>query len=172
MHAVPPMPTFTLWTGLLAGEVITKALAQGMPDLVPACSGGDVCSMMGLGLNPRTGALWLEATNEAVGFGGHVGGDGESGIMHLSEPGCRNNPVEVLEIKSPMFIEHYGLRPDSGGPGEHRGGLGMSRVLPLPGPLHGHHAGQEDPHQAVGHGGRRVGRQLPRHPRPGTDAER
>jgi N-methylhydantoinase B len=27
-----------------------------------------------------------------------------------------------------MFIEHYGLRPDSGGPGEHRGGLGVSRV--------------------------------------------
>ncbi len=32
MHAVPPMPTFTLWTGLLAPEVITKALAQGLPD--------------------------------------------------------------------------------------------------------------------------------------------
>ena len=48
--------------------------------------------------------------------------------MHLTEPGCRNNPVEVLEVKSPMFIEHYGLRPDSGGPGKHRGGLGISRV--------------------------------------------
>jgi N-methylhydantoinase B len=70
----------------------------------------------------------LEATNEAVGFGGHAGGDGESGIMHLTEPGCRNNPVEVLEVKSPMLIERYGLRPDSGGPGRHRGGLGISRV--------------------------------------------
>ena len=38
MHAVPPMPTFTLWTALLGGEVILKALAKGMPDLVPACS--------------------------------------------------------------------------------------------------------------------------------------
>lgn len=111
------MPTFTLWTGLLAGEVILKALAQGMPELVPACSGGDVCSMMGLGVNPRTGEAWLEATNEAVGFGGHAGGDGADGIMHISEPGCRNNPVEVLETKSPMFIESYGYRPDSGGAG-------------------------------------------------------
>ncbi|MDE0374964.1 MAG: hydantoinase B/oxoprolinase family protein, partial [bacterium] len=42
MHAVPPMPTFTLWGGLLGGEVMLKALAQGMPDRVPACSGGDV----------------------------------------------------------------------------------------------------------------------------------
>ncbi|NEE03357.1 hydantoinase B/oxoprolinase family protein [Phytoactinopolyspora halotolerans] len=128
MHAEPPMPTFTLWTGLLAGEVVLKALAQGMPELVPACSGGDVSSMMGLGVNPRTGDAWLEATNEAVGFGGHAGGDGEDGIMHLSEPGCRNNPVEVLETKSPMVIESYGYVPDSGGAGRHRGGVGVSRV--------------------------------------------
>ena len=108
MHAVHPMPTFTLWTGLLAGEVILKALAQGMPDRIPACSGGDVSSMMGWGIDPRTGEAWLEATNEAVGFGAHAGGDGEDGIMHLSEPGCRNNPVEVLEMKAPLFIESYG----------------------------------------------------------------
>ena len=128
VHAVPPMPTFTLWTGLLGGEVVLKALAQGIPDQVPACSGGDVCSMMGLGINPRNGEQWLEATNEAVGFGGHAGGDGEDGIMHLSEPGCRNNPVEVLETKSPMFIEWYGYRPDSGGAGRFRGGVGVGRA--------------------------------------------
>jgi N-methylhydantoinase B len=45
----------------------------------------------------------------------------------LAEPGCRNNPVEVLETKAPLFIEHYRLRPDSGGPGLNRGGLGVSR---------------------------------------------
>ena len=128
MHATPPMPTFTQWTALIAGEVVLKALAQGMPELVPACSGGDVCSMMGLGVNPRNGQPWLEATNEAVGFGGHAGGDGADGIMHLSEPGCRNNPVEVLETKSPMFIESYGYRPDTGGAGKHRGGVGVGRA--------------------------------------------
>ncbi len=128
MHAVPPMPTFTLWGGLLGGEVMLKALAQGMPDRVPACSGGDVCSVMALGDDPRTGGPWLEGMNDAVGFGAHAGGDGEDGIMHLSEPGCRNNPVEVLEIKAPMMIDRYGYRPDTGGPGKHRGGVGISRV--------------------------------------------
>ena len=128
MHAVPPMPTFTLWGGLLGGEVMLKALAQGMPDRVPACSGGDVCSVMALGDDPRTGGPWLEGMNDAVGFGAHADGDGEDGIMHLSEPGCRNNPVEVLEIKGPMMIDHYGYRPDTGGPGKHRGGVGISRV--------------------------------------------
>lgn len=128
MHAVPPMPTFTLWTGLLGGEVMLKALAQGMPDRVPACSGGDVCSVMALGHNPRTDGPWLEATNDAVGFGAHAGGDGEDGIMHLTEPGCRNNPVEVLEVKGPMLIESYGYRADTGGLGRFRGGVGVSRV--------------------------------------------
>ncbi|HEY4422059.1 MAG TPA: hydantoinase B/oxoprolinase family protein [Pseudonocardia sp.] len=137
MHAVPPMPTFTLWTGLLAGEVVLKALAEGMPERVPACSGGDVCSMMGLGVDPRTGQAWLEATNEAVGMGGHADGDGADGVMHLSEPGCRNNPVEVLETKAPMFIESYGYRPDTGGAGRHRGGVGVSRAYRFTAPATG-----------------------------------
>ena len=128
MHAVPPSATFTLWPALLATEVVTKALAQGLPDVVPACSGGDVCSMMGVGVHPQTGKPWLEAGNEGVGFGGHAQGDGENGIMHLTEPGCHNNPVEVLETKAPVLIERYELRQDSGGPGEYRGGLGVTRA--------------------------------------------
>lgn len=137
VHAVPPMPTFTLWTGLLAGEVVLKALAQGMPDLIPACSGGDVCSMMGLGINPRNGEPWQEATNEAVGFGGTSTSDGEDGIMHLSEPGCRNNPVEVLETKSSMVIDSYGYRQDTGGAGKYRGGVGVSRAYRFTAPATG-----------------------------------
>lgn len=128
MDAQPPMPTFTLWPGLLAPEVVMKALAQGLPDIVTACTGGDVCDVMALGLNPRNGAAWLEATNDAVGFGAHSGGDGEDGIMHPTEPGCRNNPVEVLESKAPLMIERYGYRMDSGGAGKHRGGVGIERA--------------------------------------------
>jgi len=127
-NAQPPAATFMMWSDLYLPEVICKALAPAMPDVVPAASGGDICSWMGVGVHPDTGKIWLEASNEAVGFGGHVGGDGENGIMHLSEPGCRNNPIEVMETKAPLLIEHYGLRQDSAGPGKHRGGLGVSRV--------------------------------------------
>lgn len=127
MNAQHPQPTFTLWTGILCGEVILKALAQGMPDRIPACSGGDVCAFIGLGMNPRTGELWQDGGNEAVGFGGTATHDGEDGIMHLSEPGCRNTPVEVFEMRTPLFLEHYGYREDSGGAGRHRGGVGISR---------------------------------------------
>ena len=128
MHAVPPVPTFTLWTALLAAEVVTKAFAQGMPDRIPACSGGDIFAMLAVGAHPETGQIFLEGSNEAVGFGAHADGDGENGQMHLSEPGCRNNPVEVLELKAPMLIRNYELRRDSGGAGRFRGGLGVSRA--------------------------------------------
>jgi N-methylhydantoinase B len=127
MHAVPPAPTFTLWTALLAVDVVMKAFAEGMPDMIPACSGGDIFSVMGVGVHPATGKIWLEATNEGVGFGAHAGNDGENGLMHMTEPGCRNNPIEVLEAKAPVLIEDYALIQDSGGPGRHRGGLGLRR---------------------------------------------
>ena len=43
---------------------------------------------------------------------------------------CRNTPVEVFETRYPSFlIEDYRLLPDSGGPGEFRGGLGGERLL-------------------------------------------
>jgi N-methylhydantoinase B/oxoprolinase/acetone carboxylase alpha subunit len=43
---------------------------------------------------------------------------------------CRNTPVEVFETRYPAFlIEEYRLLPDSGGPGEFRGGLGGERLL-------------------------------------------
>ncbi len=128
MHAIPPAPTFTVWAALLAPEVILKALAQGMPERIPACSGGDVFSVMGVGVHPETGMPWLEATNEGIGFGACAGSDGEDGIMHLSEPGCRNVPIEILETRASWIIENYGMRRDSGGPGKFRGGVGVTRT--------------------------------------------
>jgi N-methylhydantoinase B len=47
--------------------------------------------------------------------------------MHMTEPGCRNNPIEVLEAKAPLLVEDYALITDSGGAGRHRGGLGLQR---------------------------------------------
>lgn len=127
MHAVPPMSTFTMWTGILSGETILKALAQAMPDTIPASSGADVCAFIGLGEHPLTGEPWQDGSNEAVGFGATSTQDGEDGIMHLSEPGCRNTPVEVFEMRTPLFLEHYGYRQDSSGAGQFRGGVGISR---------------------------------------------
>ena len=68
-HAVYPAATFTQWTGNLAVELIFKAVAQGMPDRVPACSGGDVPGFMMVGTHPDTGELFAISNNDAVGWG-------------------------------------------------------------------------------------------------------
>lgn len=38
-----------------------------------------------------------------------------------------NVPVEMIESDYPIRIERYGLVPDTGGPGRHRGGLSLMR---------------------------------------------
>jgi N-methylhydantoinase B len=41
----------------------------------------------------------------------------------------RNTPAEVLETAYPLRVTRYALRPDSGGAGEFRGGLGLRRDI-------------------------------------------
>jgi N-methylhydantoinase B len=46
----------------------------------------------------------------------------------MAASAVRNTPIEVSEVKYPFVLyQHYGLRPDSGGAGTYRGGLGISR---------------------------------------------
>jgi len=126
-NPIPPAPTFTLWTAILGIEVVTKALAPALPRKIPACSGGDLCDIMMVGKDPKTGELWLEAANEGVGWGAFYCSDGPNATMHIAETQTRNLPVEVLETKAPVMIDRVELIQDSGGAGEFRGGLGMRR---------------------------------------------
>ena len=60
-------------------------------------------------------------------FGGGLGGNPESdGLNHSNNPISTATipPVEILESLYPVMFRQWALRPDSGGPGKHRGGLG------------------------------------------------
>jgi N-methylhydantoinase B len=60
-------------------------------------------------------------------FGGGLGGNPESdGLNHANNPISTATipPVEILESLYPIMFTQWALRPDSGGPGLHRGGLG------------------------------------------------
>src|SRR4029077_17228167 len=61
------------------------------------------------------------------GFGGGPGHDGCDAIdSALSN--CTNTPVEAGEVGVDHFrVIGYGPPPDTGGPGKHRGGLGLFR---------------------------------------------
>jgi N-methylhydantoinase B len=60
-------------------------------------------------------------------FGGGLGGNPEGdGLNHANNPISTATipPIEILESLYPIMFTQWALRPDSGGPGRHRGGLG------------------------------------------------
>jgi N-methylhydantoinase B len=126
-NATYPAATFTIWTAIVGIEVLYKALGQGMPDRIPASSGGDLCGVILVGEDPETGRTFIESSNEGVGWGGARAHDGPNALMHISETRVRNIPIEVFETKAPIRFQRLELRQDSGGPGKHRGGLGVRR---------------------------------------------
>ena len=128
-HAQYPAATFTQWTGTVALELIYRALAQGMPDRLPASSGGDVPGFMMVGTHPDTGQLFAVSNNDAVGWGGCPDHDGIGPANHLAQTQARNTPVEVLEARTGMFLERLEIRTDSGGAGRFRGGPGLRRDI-------------------------------------------
>jgi N-methylhydantoinase B len=59
-----------------------------------------------------------------VGLGARPFADGVDIIYYIAQ---ENYPVEYVERDFPLRIERYAVRPDSGGPGYHRGGTGAVR---------------------------------------------
>ena len=126
-NATPPAPMFTIWTAIVGTDVIYEAVAQGMPDRVPASSGGDLCGVFVVAEDPETGRTLIDSSNEGVGWGAAATADGENALMHITETRVKNIPVEVFENKAPVVFDRLTLRQDSGGPGKYRGGLGVRR---------------------------------------------
>lgn len=126
-HATYPAPTFTIWAAFLGVDSIYQALAQGMPERVGASSGGDIGDPMFYGRDPETDKMIVDTTQAAVGWGASSEHDGANSTLHISQSRVRNIPIEVMENRLPVRIDRAQLRTDSGGAGEHRGGLGSRR---------------------------------------------
>ena len=128
-HAVYPSATFTLWSSIVALELLYKALAAGMPERLAASSGGDVPGFMMVGKHPAGGHLYAVSNNDPVGWGATTRHDGCNATNHISESLVRNTPIEVMEVKTGMFFERLELRMDSAGAGKYRGGVGQRRDI-------------------------------------------
>jgi N-methylhydantoinase B len=124
-HAVYPAPTFTLWTEMVAFELIHKALAQGLSSIA-ASSGSDEPGFMAVGTLPN-GDPFVISNNEGIGWGATPTHDGANALQHLSTSVVRNTPIEVLEHRATLLHERLELRTDSAGAGRCRGGLGLRR---------------------------------------------
>jgi N-methylhydantoinase B len=110
-------------------DMVFGALQHAIPDRVVAACGGTSSPFLFGGVDPRRGDLYAHFHFEGVGWGGRAGLDGNDMVVTING-NCRNTPVEVFETRYPAFVvEEYRLLPDSGGPGEFRGGLGGERLL-------------------------------------------
>ncbi len=112
--------------GFRVMQTVFGALAKLNPDRVPACWGSGELGISIAGYYPdRKPFVFLEFHN-VTGTGGGPDNDGVDGgpipVLNLA-----NTPIELMEAEQPFLVEEYGLLPDTGGPGEHRGALGLVR---------------------------------------------
>ena len=78
------------------------------------------------GIHPQTGETYLAADIVGGGMGGHAAADGMSAVdTHMGN--CAMMSAEAMEVEAPLRVLSTALVPDSGGPGEHRGGLALER---------------------------------------------
>jgi N-methylhydantoinase B len=105
-----------------------RALAPVLADRINAGSSGTACCTIWNGRFPGDTRRYILYETHGGGAGASMRRDGESGIA-VTMGNQMNTPIEVLEAAFPVLHEAYGLVPDSGGTGRHRGGLAIRRRL-------------------------------------------
>jgi len=113
-------------------DVLLRALAQALPQSIPAASSGTMNNLTIGGMDERSGSPVAFAYYETIAGGSGAGPerDGVSGV-HTHMTNSLNTPAEALEHSYPFRVTRYGLRPGSGGAGLHGGGDGIVREIEL-----------------------------------------
>lgn len=109
-------------------DVLFKALAQALPDRIPAASQGTMNNLTIGGIDTRTGQEFSYYETVAGGMGARPSLDGMSGV-HTHMTNSLNTPAEALEYAYPLRVREYRLRRGSGGAGKQRGGDGVIREI-------------------------------------------
>lgn len=130
VNAVHPAPVALRHViGHMVPDTVYDALDKLLPDLVPAEGAGCLCNFQ-VSLRPRTDAPAPQDARRAEvltfnsgGSGARPGLDGMNATAFPS--GVMTMPVEATEQVGPVIIWRKELRPDSGGAGRTRGGLGQ-----------------------------------------------
>ena len=111
-------------------DTIFKALQPAIPDRVIAGHHADLLAPSFHGFNPKTSEFFIGTFGPlGGGWGAKQNEDGMSATVCLNDGDTHNGPNEQAEVKFPIVVERFGLIPDSGGAGRHRGGLGIERVV-------------------------------------------
>ncbi len=114
-------------------DVMFQAVAQLAPEPAMACAYGTINALSLAGHRAdgqNRGQRWVMFSFFGGGHGAHGAGDG---LNHGNAPISMATipPLEILETAYPVRFTQWALRPDSGGPGEFRGGLGAVYEIEL-----------------------------------------
>ena len=111
-----------------AGDLVTKAFTEAVPEETIAATKGIVCNVAYGGNDPRDDGEYVYYETVAGGYGARAETDGMDAVQtHFQN--TANSPIEELEAELPVRVRRYELIPDSEGAGRTRGGLGVRRDL-------------------------------------------
>jgi N-methylhydantoinase B len=130
LAATPPKPVGGYTETILRMiDTVFVALSQACPERINGCAYGTI-NALSLAGHRKDGRRWVMFSFFGGGHGGHPEGDG---LNHGNAPISTATipPVEILEAAYPVMFTRWALRPDSGGPGRHRGGLGAIYEIEL-----------------------------------------
>jgi len=128
-----PVSGGNLETSQRIADTVFKALAQALPDRVPAASHGSMNNVSAGGFDRERNMQWTFYETIGGGSGGRPGADGIDGI-HTNMTNTMNTPVETIEQSYPVLFERYEIRTGTGGDGQWHGGSGIVRAWKLLGP--------------------------------------
>lgn len=108
-------------TGWYCAPAVFAALADVLPEQVQAFTG----LPMGAAAYGRDadGTVYNDHLFQGGGQGASANGDGHSALLYPTSAG--NTAIEMFETRTPLVVLEKAFIPDSGGPGQHRGGLGQ-----------------------------------------------
>jgi len=109
-------------------DVLLRALAQAIPERIPAASSGTMNNLTIGGIDPRTHRPFAYYETIAGGMSARPTKAGVSGV-HTHMTNSWNTPAEALEYAYPLRVRNYSLRRGSGGDGKYRGGDGIVREI-------------------------------------------
>jgi N-methylhydantoinase B len=130
VNAVHPAPVALRHiVGHFVPDTVFNAFDKIVPGLVPAEGAGCLCNFQ-VSLRPRTDAPAPTNARRSEVLTFNSGGSGarpeHDGLNATAFPsGVMTMPVEATEHAGPVIIWRKELRPDSGGSGKQRGGLGQ-----------------------------------------------
>jgi 5-oxoprolinase (ATP-hydrolysing)/N-methylhydantoinase A len=112
-------------TGWYIAPNIFRALASAAPTQVQAATG--LPHAVNIYGHDASGKLYADHFFMGGGQGGSAHGDGKSALLYPTS--AANTSIELMETRAPVLVVEKSLVSDSGGPGQHRGGLGVRTRL-------------------------------------------